>query len=374
MADVLTHLRELGVGFSFFNDKCELEEITPSYFLEVCKSNITGCESLQIKQIAKDKLSFGKNELNVIKNAKNLSCKIKEHFSTPDNPKIIWTGLQTQSDSVIDLIIENIPFSLKEESFILENMGLYRLLNILTDSEQYKKGVHIFEEFAEQELNLWFETTRGLLIEKGPRKFKHQKSSSYSVVGKIKDNTLEMSYKDKKKECSVIINNFENLTYDGYKSQTNSTVREKVFSKWLKEKVEKEESYIQTKKHCAVKAGERLIEFIENVENTSPVLLKRFFRIQPMEYYYSKTTTHGVEIYKVPSESEASQEIVISKVGFDVPKSQLNFFTEIKNKKTNKVITFRNELRYSHGQFNGTPEAKSYIKNGELSTMYEKIV
>ncbi len=374
MADIYTHLRELGVGFSFYNDKHDLEDITPTYFLEVCRGNIIGCEPLQINQIAKNKLSFGKNELSIIKNANNLGKKIKEYFSIPNKPKIIWTGLQTQSNSTIDLIIENIPFSLKEESFILENMGLYRLLNILTDSEKYQKGVHIFEEFAEQELNQWFEVTRDLLIEKGPKNFKLNKALGYTVTGKIENNILIMTYKDKKKDCSVSIEDFKNLTYEDYKNRTNSTVREKVFSKWIKEKVEKENAYILSKKNCAVKAGERLIAFLGNIENTSPTSLKRFFRIEPMEYYYSKTTGHGVEIYKVPSEETASKEIVINKVCFDVPKSQLNFCTEIKNKKTNKVITFRNELRYSHGQFNGTPEAKSYIKNGELSTMYEKIV
>jgi len=55
-----------------------------------------------------------------------------------------------------------------------------------------------------------------------------------------------------------------------------------------------------------------------------------------------------------------------------VPDSQLNIFTEIKNTQNNKSLLFRNELRYSHGQFNGTPEAKLYHKSGgDLSIMYD---
>ena len=55
-----------------------------------------------------------------------------------------------------------------------------------------------------------------------------------------------------------------------------------------------------------------------------------------------------------------------------MPDSQLNIFTEIKNTQNNKSLLFRNELRYSHGQFNGTPEAKLYHKSGgDLSIMYD---
>ena len=39
-------------------------------------------------------------------------------------------------------------------------------------------------------------------------------------------------------------------------------------------------------------------------------------------------------------------------------------------------IIFRNELRYSHGQFNKTPEAKCYIDRNacDLTTMYQRII
>ena len=55
-------------------------------------------------------------------------------------------------------------FSLKEESFILKNMGLYQLLNTLTGSN-YKKGLHVFETFVPEEYNEWFSCTWKLLLE-----------------------------------------------------------------------------------------------------------------------------------------------------------------------------------------------------------------
>jgi hypothetical protein len=65
-------------------------------------------------------------------------------------------------------------------------------------------------------------------------------------------------------------------------------------------------------------------------------------------------------IYKVPSSQEFANFINIKSINYSVPRSQLNIITEIENKSTGNILTLRNELRYSHGQFNGTPEAKMY--------------
>ena len=78
-------------------------------------------------------------------------------------------------------------------------------------------------------------------------------------------------------------------------------------------------------------------------------------------------------MYEVPSKDKFSENTFIEKIRFSVPNSQLNFHTTIRNKINNKSITFRNEIRYSHGQLNGTPEAKFYIDSGELLTIYNKV-
>ena len=90
-------------------------------------------------------------------------------------------------------------------------------------------------------------------------------------------------------------------------------------------------------------------------------------------YYYAKTHNGEVELYRVPSETEFTKYIQITNIDYSVPKTQLNFHTTIKNLHSNEVIKLRNELRYSHGQLNGTPEAKLYIDSGSLLSVYEKV-
>jgi hypothetical protein len=80
-----------------------------------------------------------------------------------------------------------------------------------------------------------------------------------------------------------------------------------------------------------------------------------------------------VEIYLVPSKRDFEEETFIKDISFKVPAHQLNIYTIIQNKNTKQEIEFRNELRYSHGQFNGTPEAKFYISKGDMATLYRPI-
>jgi hypothetical protein len=100
-------------------------------------------------------------------------------------------------------------------------------------------------------------------------------------------------------------------------------------------------------------------------------------QILDRQYYYAKTNDSKQEIYKVPSEKEFNSIIKISKIDYEVPKSQLNIITTIENTETGDILQLRNELRYSHGQFNGIPEAKLYIHNSlnqeSLSKIYKPI-
>ncbi|MCD7780891.1 MAG: hypothetical protein LUH05_09505, partial [Candidatus Gastranaerophilales bacterium] len=114
MADIYTHLRELGVAFSFFNKK-NLKEITPAYFLEICIKNIELETELNLSMIANDFNFFNDREIEILQNALKLGNAIKHNFKIADNPKICWVGNDTQSDTPIDLIIDKYRFSLKEE-------------------------------------------------------------------------------------------------------------------------------------------------------------------------------------------------------------------------------------------------------------------
>ncbi|MFI3301126.1 MAG: hypothetical protein R3Y28_06870 [Candidatus Gastranaerophilales bacterium] len=368
MADIYTHLRELGVAFSFFN-KNNIEEISPVYFLQICNKHIKSGTTINISQIAENTLSFTGRELETIKNAIKLGDAIKEQFKISDNPKIAWLGNDTQSDSPVDLIIDEYKFSLKEESFILENMGLYKLLNILLDDEIYTKGVHVFKEFAKEEFDNWLRVTCKLLVD-SDESFAIEKHGKYEAGGNIESGNIMLAYNEQK----ICLDDPLNINCEKFENITNAKIREYAFSKWLKVNIESNPEYVAAKKHCAEQAGLNLLELVKPSEESSPKMLKRFFRIEQDEYYYAKTTSKEIKIYKVPSALEAEQNIKIKEVSTAVPKSQLNFYTEIENIKTNKSITFRNELRYSHGQFNGTPEAKCYISEGDLTAMYERVL
>jgi hypothetical protein len=96
-------------------------------------------------------------------------------------------------------------------------------------------------------------------------------------------------------------------------------------------------------------------------------------RLCDYEYYFVKNSGK-VEIFKVPSMAAAVRIVRISEIRPSVPKSQLNIITNIENSRTGKVLTIRNELRFSHGQFNGTPEAKMYYENGgSLEVIYDPV-
>ena len=86
------------------------------------------------------------------------------------------------------------------------------------------------------------------------------------------------------------------------------------------------------------------------------------------------TKSTGVEIFKVPSIISFGNDIIIESIESSVPNNQANILTTIKNKKTGQTLVLRNECRFSHGQFNGTPEAKMYYENGgSLEVIYERI-
>ncbi len=372
MADIYTHLRELGVAFSFYNNK-NIDEITPKYFLEMCFKNIEMEMQVDISMIANNHDAFNEKEIEIINNAIKLGIAIKEKFNISCNPKITWVGYDTQSNSPVDLIIDKYKFSLKEESFILENMGLYKLLNILLNTDKYATGTHVFKEFAPDEFENWFNVTCNCLLKDGPDDFSVEKIGKYKAEGILENNGMFLRYNDVE---FVRFNDIRNLSYQEFEIHTNSHLREYVFSKWIKSSVEDDIKYIEAKKYCAVKAGENILKLLKECENTCPISLMRFFRIENEEYYYAKTTNNSLEIYKVPSMKDACKNIIIKKLWTEVPKSQLNFYTKIVNLLNGCEIVFRNELRYSHGQFNGTPEAKCYIdrNNCNLKTMYMRIL
>ncbi|BFU77115.1 hypothetical protein ALC152_03300 [Arcobacter sp. 15-2] len=371
MADVLTHLRELSFGYSILKEGITEFNDSPDVFLNFCKSNIKNCQHLTRSQIS-SKSEFSDIERDTIYNGLKLGRYIISKNILNSKANVKWLGNENQSGTTYDMEIDNIFFSLKEKSFILHNMGLYQLLNIITDKISYKKGLHIFEQFAPDALEKWFTITRQRTIDKLKIKsFQTEDSQRKNIKLAYSEEKLYLFYNGDE----IKIQNFSECSYERFKNETTSKIREKVFSKFINQHLASDIMYLEAKKNCAEKAGKNLVDYLKcNVsQNPSPKSLYNLFRVTNQDYYYAKTTPNDIEVYKIPSQSEFSNNIQITDITYSVPSSQLNLLTTIENTDTKEKLIFRNELRYSHGQLNGTPEAKMYIDQGSLLIAYKSI-
>lgn len=246
MADILTHLRELSFGLGFYELDQKILKI-PSNFLNFCLENIANCKNLELNQISLNGDNFNENELEVIQNGIKLSNYIKNKLFKDEKFEVEWIGNHTQSGSPVDIIVNKKRFSLKENSFILTNMGLYQLLNIVTNSNKFEQGVNIFEQYSKKELEYWFNETKSLLIDNLSKSdYNFEYSDKKGKKGKIllKDEILFLSYNGN--ECKI--ENFTKCTYDYFKIKTTSEIREKTFSKFISNKLSKNPKYLEAKK------------------------------------------------------------------------------------------------------------------------------
>ena len=402
MADIKTHLRELSFGFGIYKllkeKNVNVESLSPQEFLKVCKDKIEGTSHLQLSSItkSKNKEKFTAMEKKIINNGIELAKEvisiqqITDKISSQNSQlKIKWLGKDTQSGKPWDIEINGIHFSLKEDSFILHNMGLYQLLNVLTGTNQFKRGLHVFEAFAMEELQNWFEITRDLAIESLKKRvnnryiYENNTGTKKGILSYDENNDiLRLEFTDKDETKVETITEFSKCDYCKFTNTTTSNVREHTFSKLIREDLEHNEIYEKAKNACSEAAGQNIIKFL-NEENRlrkdlSSSSIQTFFRFYEETYYYAKISEKGnVEIYRVPAKKEIeTKKLKIKEVTYGVPSSQLNIFTKVINeeKDDNEKLIVRNELRYSHGQLNGSPEAKMYIhKDSSLSVIYEEI-
>lgn len=134
MADIKTNLRELSVativGLLSRKVNFQLGELYDSkrflmYARQVISGDISSASNLN------KELQFTDELKQIIDNGYRLATEIinNKKFIIPENAIITWVGNDTQKDDPIDITVGKYGFSLKEDSFILENMGLYKLLN-----------------------------------------------------------------------------------------------------------------------------------------------------------------------------------------------------------------------------------------------------
>lgn len=367
MADIKTNLRELSVilgiqGYSLSN----LSKLDPAGFIKIVRNSI-GTKVDQANNLS-SLATFSNDHLSIIKNGINLGDTILKLLPTLKKPyKIDWLGFDVQKEDPIDLTINGLGFSLKEDSFILENMGLYKFLNLITNSN-FERGLHIFESFSKEKYNKWFLYSWGMMVDNCSKQSwtKNHKGNIYQI--KVSGNFIEFIINDIV-NCRV---NRNIKSIEEYTINTNALVREKIFAKWIKEKLENDKQYIKLKKECSEEAGKKVVDFLN--KNLKESGLSRFLQIYDLPYYYAKTTSTICKLYYVPPKSKFEENFKVVKIEYLIPRSQLNIVTTVKNLKTGKLLILRNELRFSHGQFNGTPEAKMYYDNqSDLSVIYEEI-
>ena len=164
-----------------------------------------------------------------------------------------------------------------------------------------------------------------------------------------------------------------NCSLATYENNTTAKTREEVFAKFINQCLDSNYAYTISKKECAIAASEALADELNNNLNYRAGL-PRFLRIHNFEYYYAKTTPYGINVFRVPSIKDFGDSIRIESIKASVPNTQANILTTIVNINTGRRLVLRNECRFSHGQFNGTPEAKMYYEHGgSLLTIYDPI-
>jgi len=373
MADIKTILRETSVIIGFIdliNEKehsFDIHNYRNKIILTQDQKLVNESSSIFVLQ------EFSDEHISILKNGYKLANVIIEQFQIKTYEEVIWYGFDSHKENPADISINGHLFSLKEDSFILENMGLYKMVNLLTNSNFYK--LHIFEDYSPKEYREWFDTTWYILVEfikknKVWRSFDANKDKEAIIYSKGEKVVFQYRINDYSEVVSL---NF-NTTLDDFQIKTTSKIRENVFSKWINKVISSNESYLIKKKICAEVAARNLKKYLlENLNYKEGIA--RLLRLHEQEYYYAKVDNLNVEIYKVPSKNNFSNNIVIDSIYESVPLSQVNIITRIRNIKTNQLLILRNECRFSHGQFNGTPEAKMYYDSGNaLLAIYDKLI
>ncbi|MGK7932048.1 MAG: hypothetical protein AB4041_11530 [Microcystaceae cyanobacterium] len=374
MADVKTILRELSVAYyihCLINNIAQ-NDLTPQDFAKVGQEILTNSDNLTVAtEINKvNNLPDFAQHQEILKNAKKLAQIICSHsnFQLSNTLNIHWVGSDTAKQNNTDLVINSYEFSLKEDSYILRNMGLYYLIHCLTGQER-QRGLHIFREYALHEFNQWFLYTYKGLIE-----YLRNNNNQWIYLGKSYQSSITLEkenliffYKRNNHSPIKTILPLDLKSEQDFNSRMNSKITEYTFSKWINQHFAKDSQYLRLKKSCSEQAGTNLIQFLTSNLSYNNSQFKRLLQIYPNTYYYAKSTEQGQYIYQVPSDQEFTDTVQVSEITYQVTRSQLNILTTLLNTTTQKELILRNELRYSHGQFKGTPEAKLYLASDEKS-------
>lgn len=256
MADIKTHLRELSVattigllknGISYSLQDLYDSSRFFSYASQVITGDISSAKNLCAAP------AFTGELRQIVDNGHRLGKVIftNDHFNINSFDEITWQGNDTQKDDPVDITVGTYGFSLKEESFILENMGLYKLLNCYTGSS-YKKR-HIFSDYARPEYEAWFDATWKELL---AVLHKNGGTWSYDNTAKQKKGVITLSDSTVKLEYFVKgkLEAYTKLPIDctlsRFENATSSKTREEVFAKFINQALDNNANYNTAKSLC----------------------------------------------------------------------------------------------------------------------------
>jgi len=378
MADIKTILRELSVivGLGSARENKTINNVSPIEFIALAERY---CENIKDNRSELNKIKFLKmfnsSEINSIKNGLMLGFYI--HHKLIPMGKIYWTGRKVGLEYPFDMGVGNIGFSLKESSFILKNPAFSDYLNALIQPEKPFKTIHVFRHFAQDEFKRWFEYTYSKLKAKALSSRDNSSIFSYEDNYFIKRVGDAIVFGKTEDYISIPIPVSSQISEYEFNKQIPNDIVEHTLSKWIKENLEKKDkTYLVLKKKCSEAAGKNLKEYIDLNYNPDTDKILEILQVYEQGYYYGKCAGGNPILFRVPSNDKC--EIISLEIDYKVPKSQLNvLFTfdiaiRFNGHHKKDIIKMHVECRYSHGQFNGIPEAKLYCKDN-LEKLYESI-
>ena len=268
---------------------------------------------------------------------KEIASKVEEDGHDLSDARVDWVGTDT-TYAPADLVAttkdgEKIAISLKENSQIVKNSGAPVFFENLTGQQVLESKENLFNKFAKPEQDA---ALQHLVKSSG---------ESWNLSEPVSYDSFQTLPKTEKKRF-----------YKGFRD--NATAEQKTRFNELKT-----EYNAATSKNIASTVKK---------EQISSANVGELLNARPFAYYHADAGKASDRVSKIPDKDYFDNNTFVSKATL-LPRRQLNALLTVKNKVNGKEMDVLVELRYSHGPFNGFPEAKTKIvpsKSESLSDFF----
>lgn len=368
MAAVETELRELSPivahiclcnGYDFPYDEEGFFEVLDSAWQNGLVSGYDGTH-----------FSFPSKAQSILENGYRAGTEIYNRFDIED----IWyehCGATTADKQPWDIIIGGYRFSLKDNSNIVKNMGMKNFFSTLTEFT-VDTPIHIFEEYAFDAYSECFHYCYSKFVstvkENGEIEL-YDKDVLKSVVSEdVATGGLEAYLVDNKKYYSLPSECWLPEELQEYSGGTKEFVKNTI-GRFVGSYLSDDETYRAMTYAYAIEAGDGFLT--ELIDNFAQDEVSTIIGCCDLDYWYLKTTSKKLELYYVPSVSDAARCFAVdtSRIEISIPECQLNIKIPVVNIYTGKELDILVECRFSHCPFSGIPEAK--VKKG--ATTYAEL-